>query len=243
MKLTLVLLFLLICIQFISIYVIVKYKKKTKEYKSLIKDIYEIQENERKSIANDLHNVLSGDLNAIRNYLTVLFKKDGASQNIVIYNEIRTGIDDAIHFNRQLSHKLVPSTLNRLGFLEALKEKILDLKLKSNIIFELDCNKVDMVLDYQKSYILYSVICDYIFNRVSDENCKSCKILIYFQKKLTHIEIIDDGERFTLNTNNSSKEKNNVNAIFLPLKGMISKVTKLEVLKGNHISIQINNYL
>ena len=97
-------------------------KMKRKEAELLLKTSLESEKQERKRIAADIHDGVSGDLNAIRNFLSVLYKTETSEEKKVLYDDIKTGVEAAIENTRLVSYKLMPPLLETSGFLVALED-------------------------------------------------------------------------------------------------------------------------
>src|ERR1700744_421643 len=87
-----------------------------------------IRENERKRIANDLHDSLGPLLSAVKLNISSVDIENAADRQVLE----KTGgyLDEIIGSMRRISHDLLPSTLERRGLLEAVREFIAQVKTK-----------------------------------------------------------------------------------------------------------------
>src|ERR1700744_80213 len=87
-----------------------------------------IRENERKRIANDLHDSLGPLLSAVKLNISSVDVVNDDDQQLLD----KTGgyLDEIIGSMRRISHDLLPSTLERKGLLEAVREFIAQVKTK-----------------------------------------------------------------------------------------------------------------
>jgi two-component system NarL family sensor kinase len=79
----------------------------------------ESQENERRRIAADLHDSIGAMLSTIRVGITTLAKQISEPQSLDIPKQM---LDDTITSVRRISRDLMPSTLEKFGFAQAVKE-------------------------------------------------------------------------------------------------------------------------
>jgi signal transduction histidine kinase len=185
-----------------------------------------------------LHNGLSGDLNAIRNYVIVLAKNELAEASKNSLNEIKIGIDDAIHFNRNLSHKLIPPHLEKLGLLIALKDYFERQKSNSSVQFELDCSEDNLPLEYSKAYEIYSIVYEFIANSKINKST-FCKLTIKQQKNSLIFDLINDGTHLYGNDLNIDKNRNDWQYLQSRINLINGTASKVQTEKGNHIKIQL----
>ena len=78
-------------------------KMKRKEAELLLKTALESENQERKRIAADIHDGVSGDLNAIRNFLAVLHNSEEDVEKKHLFEEIKQGVEAALENTRLVS--------------------------------------------------------------------------------------------------------------------------------------------
>src|SRR5215213_8150211 len=81
-----------------------------------------IQENERKRIATDLHDSLGPLLSAVKLNINSIDIQQQEDQEVI--NKAGRYLDEIIGSMRQISHNLLPNTLERKGLAEAVREFI-----------------------------------------------------------------------------------------------------------------------
>jgi signal transduction histidine kinase len=79
----------------------------------------ESQENERKRVAADLHDSIGAMLSTIRVGITTIAKQMNDPQSL---DQPKLMLDDTISSVRRISRDLMPSTLEKFGFAQAVKE-------------------------------------------------------------------------------------------------------------------------
>jgi signal transduction histidine kinase len=100
---------------------IIRYHRKfVKFQKERIHAEITIQENERKRIATDLHDSLGPLLSSIKLQINSLDSTSSNDQQII--NKAGRHLDEIITNLREISHNLLPNTLQRKGLTEAIKE-------------------------------------------------------------------------------------------------------------------------
>jgi two-component system, NarL family, sensor kinase len=79
----------------------------------------ESQENERRRVAADLHDSIGAMLSTVRVGITTLAKQMNDPQSLDLPKQM---LDDTITSVRRISRDLMPSTLDKFGFVQAVKE-------------------------------------------------------------------------------------------------------------------------
>jgi two-component system, NarL family, sensor kinase len=88
--------------------------------KKMMEAALESQENERRRVAGDLHDSIGAMLSTIRVSLTTYAKRNSADGESI--NESKKMLDDTIESVRRISRDLMPSTLEKFGLSQAVKE-------------------------------------------------------------------------------------------------------------------------
>src|SRR5215475_12832215 len=94
-----------------------------------------IRENERKRIAGDLHDSMGPLLSAVKLNISSVDVENAGDREVLE----KTGryLDEIIGSMRRISHDLLPSTLERKGLLEAIREFLLQVKNKQSVNIQL----------------------------------------------------------------------------------------------------------
>jgi two-component system, NarL family, sensor kinase len=88
--------------------------------KKMMEAALESQENERRRVAGDLHDSIGAMLSTIRVSLTTYAKRNSSDGESI--NESKKMLDDTIESVRRISRDLMPSTLEKFGLSQAVKE-------------------------------------------------------------------------------------------------------------------------
>ncbi|MCO6162391.1 sensor histidine kinase [Flavobacterium sp. NRK F7] len=169
---------------------------KRKEAELLLKTSLESEKQERKRIAADIHDGVSGDLNAIRNFLSVLYKTETSEEKKALYDDIKTGVEAAIENTRLVSYKLMPPLLETSGFLVALEDYFSRLNSKTTAKFFITTDLDTVHLSNEISYELFRVIQELTTNMIKYGNISKCEIQILKDVTGYSICITDDGIPF-----------------------------------------------
>ena len=115
--------------------------------KDLLASSIQAQEMERKRVASELHDGLGSVLSAIRLYVLHLSPDKPPQEYEDLLNETKEMVDSAITQTREISHDLLPTILDRFGFIQALDdlckrlEKLNDMEVRFNYDYELKFTK------------------------------------------------------------------------------------------------------
>lgn len=82
------------------------FKIKQKESEILLKAVLEAEQQERKRIARDLHDDISGDLNAIQNFISILYNKNQDPFSKEILYEASSVLSNTLENIQNISYNL-----------------------------------------------------------------------------------------------------------------------------------------
>lgn len=216
------------------------FKRKRQENELLLKTALESEKQERQRIAADLHDGVSGDLNAMRNYLTVLHKMEVDNEKKQLFEEIKNGVEAALENTRQVSYKLMPPLLESSGIAIALQDYFENLSKKTSKSFNtLFDNHENCVISPSISYELFRIIQEFSTNMIKYGDITRCDISLYCKENMVFIEIIDDGKSFNFNTLLSNSKGTGIKNINSRLKVIEATLEQLETSIGNHFVIKL----
>lgn len=214
-------------------------KIKRKEAELLLKASLESEKKERMRIAADLHDGVSGDLNAIRNYLSILYKGEKDIEKQELFAEIKGGVEAALENTRQVSYKLMPPLLELAGFTVALQDYFERLTLSSKISFEV-ASKTDAPEFFQEvGYELFRIVQELTTNMIKYGAISHCQVTLYSLEKEHCIDITDDGIPFDFKALLTTTTGSGLKNISSRLKVIDAKMEQREVLEGNHFIITL----
>jgi signal transduction histidine kinase len=152
-----------------------------------------IRENERKRIAGDLHDSLGPLLSAVKlNISSVDIEVPGDRE---ILEKTAGYIDDIIGSMRRISHDLLPSTLERKGLLEAVREFIQQVKNKQSVDIQLYIVK-EIRVPKDKEIHIFRMVQEIVHNTIKHAQAKNLQI--GFSEENGHLLCLtkDDGKGF-----------------------------------------------
>jgi signal transduction histidine kinase len=152
-----------------------------------------IRENERKRIAGDLHDSLGPLLSAVKLNISSVDIEVPADREIL---EKTAGyIDDIIGSMRRISHDLLPSTLERKGLLEAVREFIQQVKNKQSVDIQLYIVK-EIRVPKEKEIHIFRMVQEIVHNTIKHAQAKNLQI--GFSEENGHLLCLtkDDGKGF-----------------------------------------------
>lgn len=185
--LVLVLLFLAV---FYQTYVL---KMKRKEAELLLKTSLESEKNERQRIAADIHDGVSGDLNAVRNFIAILLRTETDADKKEMFSEINNGVEAALENTRLVSYKLMPPLLEKAGFVPAVQDYLDRINKTSEANFDLHVNGFDYEIPQDKAYELFRITQEFTSNMMKYGKISQCTIALNDNSESYSLLIEDDG--------------------------------------------------
>lgn len=175
--------------------------EKEKSRKELV-DAIQIQEKERQRIGADIHDDLGPTMIAIKLKLNRLSGKEAPKEKDL--NQLTEMMEETILNVRGLSQSMYPSTLEKYGLVNALKEMGSRIQSATDIKVEIEIEEGAEELGDDEKLNIYRIIQEFCNNSVKHSACKLLKINILEEKGLLKIEVSDDGNGFDLSADNGS---------------------------------------
>jgi signal transduction histidine kinase len=206
-----------------------------------MKQLVEVQDNERKRIAGDLHDSIGPMLAAIKiNFFRVVNVKTQNKATDELVTKTENIIDNTLSEIRNISHQLMPKELSSKGLAASVQEYINNLKkiYAAPIAFK---HNITIVMPQHVQLNVYRIISELVLNAV--KHSKSADITDFIETAEKNIIIIvkDNGPGFDIvqANNSSSLGLKNIKSRVAYLKGAIQITSVLQ--KGTHITITIPN--
>lgn len=152
-----------------------------------------IRENERKRIAGDLHDSMGPLLSAVKLNISSVDIVVPADREIL---EKTAGyLDEIIGSMRRISHDLLPSTLERRGLLEAVREFIQQVKNKQSVDIQLYIVK-EIRVPKDKEIHIFRMVQEIVHNTIKHAQARNLQI--GFSEENGHLLCLtkDDGKGF-----------------------------------------------
>lgn len=155
----------------------------------------QIQENERKRIASDLHDSLGPLLSAVKLNISSIEITQPEDQSVI--QKTSRYLDQIIGSMRQISYNLLPSTLERKGLLEAVREFVAQVSNEQSVEIKLFVVK-EAVVPKNIEIHIFRMIQEIIHNTIKHAQAKTLQIGISLENKHILILTKDDGKGFDL---------------------------------------------
>ncbi len=215
------------------------YKIRKKESDNLLKVSLESEKRERKRIASDLHDGVSGDLNAIRNYITVLYQKEQDPSNKHVLEEVKPALDNMLISIQNISYNLMPPLLDTQGLVPTLKDYFDRIKKWNTITINSRYYQKDIPVSSSDAYELYRIIQELISNMLKHGNSSRIDFSIEKNEKILEIKIADDGIPFDLYKSLHDTSGMGLKNIISRAKYIGASLTQVPADKGNIILIRL----
>lgn len=164
--------------------------------KQVLKKIIEAQEAERRRVADDLHDSLGQELSSVKMMLGVL--KDGKfteEKRLEITEQGHRILENAISDLRNICFDLMPSALERGGFLPAFKQLVQPLFM--DVEYSIEIEKLPLTLEQQIA--LYRVSQEFVNNTIKHSEASLIKLRVFYNEEdKVNIVLEDDGVGFNL---------------------------------------------
>src|SRR5690606_27935863 len=82
-----------------------------KESETLLKVTLNIEKRERQRLASELHDSISGDLTAVQNFITILYRKEGDEFKKSIFSEVESTVSKVLSDIENVTFDLMPPML------------------------------------------------------------------------------------------------------------------------------------
>lgn len=231
--LVLVLLFLAV---FYQTYVL---KMKRKEAELLLKTSLESEKKERQRIAADIHDGVSGDLNAVRNFISILLKTETDVDKKEMFAEINNGVEAALENTRLVSYKLMPPLLEKAGFAPALQDYLDRINKVNEAKFELNANGFNFEIPQDKAYELFRISQEFTSNMMKYGNITKCTLSLNDSSEHYSLQIEEDGIPYNFKEMYTTSKGAGLKNISSRLKIIDANFEQIPVEKGNKFVISV----
>lgn len=170
-------------------------QKELEEY--LMQQEIEVQERERIRLAQDLHDSLGQELNAIRMFLSITNIQTHQPDVKQYITQSIQMIENAISEIRSISFNLMPASLNKGSFFDAVQELIDRYNKQKRIKFfvENECDKVSS-LPSKVATNLFRIIQEFFNNSIKYSKGTDCSLSICIKENKIKMTLYDNGEGF-----------------------------------------------
>lgn len=212
-----------------------------KKSESLLKASLNSEKRERQRIASDLHDSVSGDLGAVKNFITLLSSKEDDLPKQEILQEISAVLTHTLTNVQNISYNLMPPLLESYGLVPTLKSYFDRIKKSNNVnVKQYYFNDV-IEIPSSEAYELYRIIQELTTNMTKHGNSQEISISIDQNQNTLLFEITDDGEAFDFNKNLQSSLGMGLKNISSRIKHIDAKFIQQPISKGNKFQIILNS--
>lgn len=162
----------------------------------------ESQENERRRLAGELHDSIGAMLSTIRVGITTLARQIPDPQSL---EQPKQMLDDTISSVRQMSRDLMPSTLEKFGFGQAVKELCERFQATSLIPIQYIENGELITFEKSRELMLFRVVQELLNNALKHSQATQIWVTVNADQELT-IMVEDNGIGFDAETLRNSTE-------------------------------------
>lgn len=159
------------------------------------------QESERRRLAADLHDSIGGMLSTIRVGLVTMGRLLPDPQGI---SETKQMLDDTISSVRRISHDLMPSTLEKFGLIQAIKELCDRFQATSRI--EITFSEPGNIppIEQQRELMIFRVVQELLNNAIKHARANIIQVTILINVEL-YVSVEDDGIGFDAEVQKNDK--------------------------------------
>jgi len=172
------------------------YSMREKEAENLLKATLEVEQKERRRIASDFHDGVNGDLNAISNYISLLYAKEEDSFKKSVLQEVRQTLDHTKENIQMISYNLMPPLLDTLGLVAVLKDFFVKFRKWSKIGVDDRYLNEYITLTQTEAYELYRIIQELFNNMFKHGKISQVDFSISASDQFVKVILSDNGAPF-----------------------------------------------
>lgn len=162
----------------------------------------ESQENERRRVAGDLHDSIGAMLSTIRVSLITQAKKENADLESIAHS--KKMLDDTIESVRRISRDLMPSTLEKFGLVQAVKEMCERFQSTSMLPIQfMEAGDVQN-LERNRELMIFRIVQELVNNALKHAQASSITVTFSASEHLL-VAVEDDGVGFNAEEHKNDK--------------------------------------
>ncbi|RIV18783.1 sensor histidine kinase [Fibrisoma montanum] len=165
------------------------------------------QEEERRRLAAELHDGIGTMLSVTKLSLNQVERQVGGEVRVGLqFQKTRSMLDETMTNVRRISRDLVPTTLERFGFLAALEE-LAERATDSDLQVHLDCPESVAQLTAPLELMLYRIAQELLNNAIRHARAHHITIQLYCQADEIRLSVLDDGVGFDFDAIMEDKQR------------------------------------
>lgn len=162
----------------------------------------ESQENERRRLAGELHDSIGAMLSTIRMGITTMARQMPGAEGLAQSKEM---LDDTIGSVRRISRDLMPSTLEKFGFANAVRELCERFQATAQIPIPYDEHGEIKSFDKSRELMLFRIVQELINNAIKHAAASTIAVTLSGNDRL-EVTVEDDGVGFNPDAIKNSQE-------------------------------------
>lgn len=212
-------------------------KMKKEESEKLLKISLASEKRERKRIASDLHDGISGDLNAVQNYIAILKQSKNDLQNEAILKELETIVASTLANIQGISYNLMPPMLEAQGLIATLESYFHRIRKWNQISVSEQYSVSSIEMPPSDSYELYQIVQELVTNIIKHGNASQIWISIIKESGFILIEMTDNGRSFDFLENLKNPSGMGLKNITSRVSQIRARLKQIPANTGNTIQI------
>jgi signal transduction histidine kinase len=168
--------------------------------KRVINAIINTEENERKRFAKDLHDGLGPILSTVKMSLSALNERIKDSSGMVILNNTKHLVNEAINTIKEISNNLSPHVLTNFGLASAIGAFTTKLNQTKAVEIDFKSNMETQRLENDKEVVVYRAVCELINNSILHSGASRIEIELNKHEKFVTLQFYDNGRGFDTST-------------------------------------------
>jgi len=164
-----------------------------KQKNNHLRDLIQIQEDERKRIAGDLHDSLGSLLSTIKMQLNGLQENTPDNENKTKHRDTLQKMDEAIDEVRRIAHNMSPVSLRRFGLPSALQTLIEQINSTGQMQANLQVYGLEERIPEQTELTIYRICQELVQNAIKHSNASSLHLQLINHLDSINITVEDDG--------------------------------------------------
>ncbi|HYF67879.1 MAG TPA: sensor histidine kinase [Ohtaekwangia sp.] len=171
--------------------------------KKMMEAALESQENERRRVAADLHDSIGAMLSTVRVSLITQARKANADVDSI--TESKKMLDDTIDSVRRISRDLMPSTLEKFGLTQAVKEMCERFQSTSSVpIVYMEEGEVEAI-SKKRELMIFRILQELLNNALKHAAASMIKVTFIGQQENARVVVEDNGIGFDVALHKSSQ--------------------------------------
>ncbi len=212
------------------------------QQQKLLDSALRAEKKERERVSRDLHDGVSGHLNSVRNYITVL-KRTTTGPGCEACDLALESVNQALDSVKEISQKLMPPMLKELGFFEATINMCKDLSYSGSFDAKFMIEGEDTEVNDKIAYQIFRIVQETYTNINKYAKASNVLLKLAYKEDKIKLEIIDDGSYFDFQEKLTKDPKQH------GLKNILARVQLLngkythsnQIPKGNKFTLTVKN--